>query len=160
MLAHARVTDTLPAVFASMSSQPVLAPVDFLEAEYSPALLLPSGFEAAFHADEEFSLGASSGFDTYFEEMWDYTEEKPIFRNHFYTREEMMRVLLENVLPSPSDYSLGHTPSLSYRAGFALGWLSAFAFTDRRMALLGVAALRQLVDHLLLCEQAHKERKF
>lgn len=125
--------------FVALVPAPVVKPSDFLTLSYAPALLLDVRFPIVVIADAVFSDACEVGFDAYFDEMMSgSTFEDSYLEDHFYTWDEVERVLCENMSSAYGD-------SLPWRAGFCLGWLSALALTDRPLALRGAELLCLLV---------------
>ena len=138
-----------------------LAPSDFVDLPYSPALLLDARFGAELTDHQDFAAACRDGFTFYFEEMYhDGGEEMPdIFEDYFYSWDEVRgRVMMEMVDRSARAQAfeqLYGPVSLASLAGFMLGWLSALALSDRALALRGLALLEEGIQ---ACSRGEQER--
>jgi hypothetical protein len=137
--------NTFPVVAVATS----LTPADFQDMPYSSALLLPVCFDASITSHADYAPAVCDGFDEYFEDMWNVSGTDLVFVDRFYSWDEVRREIVEGVVPRndlrEQFYGL---PSLAWRVGFAVGWLSALALTDRALALRGLDWLVQWVNHL------------
>jgi hypothetical protein len=136
-----RVTEALPAL------TPVCKPSDFVDVDYTPALLLCTSFTWPFLGDPNHHIACKCGFDAYFEGMYDWNADGTdmIFVDHFYTWREVVQWLTESVCDR-KDYPIGERMSLSWRVGIAVGWLSALALVDAGLAAQGLQVLANLVQ--------------
>src|SRR6266567_9192245 len=120
-----------------------LTVADYVEMPYSPALLLDSKFDASITDDPEFREACKDGFTFYFEEMYEWDEEDDeVFVERCYTWVEVIESVVDNAL---SEGEPGRLLPCVERAGFALGWLSALALTDRSMARRALTVLEALL---------------
>lgn len=121
----------------------------FVDLPYSPALLLDSSFSAAITDDAEFPVACSSGYEAYFEEMYQENEEctGSVFVAQSYTRPDVIAFVMENARSHEAPFL---PPSLAWDAGFVLGWLSAHALVDRPAALMGLEVLQRVIEPALL----------
>ena len=118
----------------------------FVELPYTPALLSESGFPVSLTDDPEFQRACETGFDGYFENMFEWNEEKTdlVFVEQFYTLSEIKTILQQGI----QDFiaSRPHiTMSLAWHAGFWLGWLSAVALVHSAHAQVGLDRHRAFV---------------
>ena len=132
-----------------VSTLPVITQVspltiaDFVEMPYSPAVLLDSKFDASMTYDPEFREASRDGFTFYFEEMYEWDEEdNEVFVGRCYTWVEVIESVVDNAL---SEGEPGRLLPCVERAGFALGWLSALALTDRSTARRALTVLEALL---------------
>jgi hypothetical protein len=111
---------------------------------YSPALLLGSKLDASITDDPEFRRACAWGFDTYFDEMyqWDESRENLVFVARTYTWDEVIEGVVRGTLFEDLP---GCLVSAACRAGGVLGWLSAHALVNRSDAVLALAVLRSLI---------------
>jgi len=139
MLEFAR-TEALPTLTA------VCKPSDFVDVEYTPALLLCTSFTWPFVGDMNHHIACKDGFVLYFENMyhWSADGSEMLFIDHFYTLDEVVQWLTENVCKHKYCPLDGYI-SLSWRVGIACGWLSALALVDAGLAAQGVQILARLV---------------
>jgi hypothetical protein len=138
------------------------APLDFVDLPYSPALLLDAGFDASITDCLDFRDACQDGFGSYFEEGWeDDGQGNEVFTNHFNTWHEVRGEIVGAVarrydaVERFHEQQLGGVVPLSWRAGFALGWLSALALADRALALRGIGLLAWLVPS---CQREEAKR--
>jgi hypothetical protein len=117
---------------------------EYAEMPYSPAFLLDAKFDASITDSPEFGRACASGFETYFEEMyqWDESREHLVFVARSYTWEEVIEGVVRGTLFEDMP---GCVVSAASRAGGVLGWLSAHALVNRSEALLAVTVLRHLM---------------
>lgn len=161
MLQIDRATDALPVVsllspVVSSSAVSSLTPADFQDVAYNSVLLLPVLLASSITEHPCYADGCEGGFESYFESMYDNDEcDNEVFVNHFYARAELCSFVAECVLPETNSRMRALLDSreswhhrFPRRVGFALGWLSALALTDRPLALVGVQVLLTLVAHL------------
>jgi hypothetical protein len=114
---------------------------------YSPALLFDAGFDASITDGSDFSLACQNGFYGFFEDMYeDDASGDGVFVGCSLTYLDVERVLVRNVVRHYNvlEKFYGFSP-LSWRAGWALGWLSALALFNRPLALQGIDLLSVLV---------------
>jgi hypothetical protein len=114
---------------------------------YSPAFLLDAGLDASITDGPDFSGACESGFEGFFEDTYEEDENgDEVFMGCSFIWRDVERMIAENVARGYSDFGehFGYT-SLSWRAGFMLGWLSALAFVNCVLALQGVDLLALLV---------------
>lgn len=124
------------------------SPEQFVDLPYTPTLLLESGFPDSFTDAPEFQRACECGFDGYFEDMFEWNEERTelVFVERFCTLSEMQIILERGV----KDFTLPHpdiTMSLVWHAGFWLGWLSAFALVHPVHAQVCLDRHRAFVLH-------------
>ncbi len=120
-----------------------LTAADFVDMSYSPALLLDSKFDASITDAPEFREACRDGFTFYFEEMYEWDEQdNEVFVECRYTWAEVIESVVDNAL---SEGEPGRLLPCVERAGFALGWLSALALTDRSMARRALTVLEALL---------------
>ena len=120
-----------------------LTAADFVDMSYSPALLLDSKFDVSITDDSEFREACEDGFKAYFEGMYEMDEEDDdVFVERCYTWAEVIESVVDNAL---SEGEPGRLLPCVERAGFALGWLSALALTDRSMARRALTVLEALL---------------
>ncbi len=120
-----------------------LTVADFIDVPYSPALLLDSKFDVSITDDPEFHEACRDGFTFYFGEMYEWDEEDDdVFVERCYTWVEVIESVVDNAL---SEGEPGRLLPCVERAGFALGWLSALALTDRSMARRALTVLEVLL---------------
>lgn len=134
----------------SVSTGPLLAvsAAAFCELPYSSALLLDSSFGVDITDDSKFRRACESGFDAYFEEMYELDGDRPFFVARSYSGSDMIVFVLENVLHCQAGDRLVDLPSVVWDAGFVLGWLSAHALVDRPASLLALEVLRALIERV------------
>jgi hypothetical protein len=125
-----------------------LVPRDLLDVKYHSGLLLSVSLPASITSDPEYSIACQDGFDGYFEMMYKAVDDGFVFVDHFYTSQDVIDFVLNNIADSG-----GH---LSWSTGFIHGWLSALAPTDYALAQSGVQILSRLV---LLCISLQKNRE-
>ncbi len=132
-----------------VSTLPVITQVspltvaDCSDMPYAPVLLLDSKFDASITDDSEFREACEDGFKAYFEEMYEWDEEDDdVFVERCYTWAEVIESVVDNAL---SEGEPGRLLPCVERAGFALGWLSALALTDRSMARRALTVLEALL---------------
>src|SRR6266704_6973752 len=103
-----------------------LTVADCVDLPYSPALLLDSKFDASITDDSEFCEGCETGFDAYFESMYQWNEARTdtVFVQQWFSLGEVLAFVAENVFAEDEHDRL---LPLGWRAGFLLGWLSALA---------------------------------
>ena len=139
---------TLPVVATQpLHDGPALPPADFKDIPYSPDVLLPVQLDPAIMAQDKYNRALKQGFDDYFEGMYTWNEDETdlLFENHFYTLHGIQTFVIQNAFP---DRSFPYPPSLSFRCGFIVGWLSALALTDRELALQGLHLLVELTPYV------------
>ncbi len=120
-----------------------LTVADFVEMPYSPVLLLDSKFDVLITDDSEFREACEDGFKAYFEGMYEMDDEDDdVFVERCYTWAEVIESVVDNAL---SEGEPGRLLPCVERAGFALGWLSALALTDRPMARRALTVLEALL---------------
>jgi len=120
-----------------------LTVADFVEMPYSPVLLLDSKFDVLITDDSEFREACEDGFKAYFEVMDEMDDEDDdVFVERCYTWAEVIESVVDNAL---SEGEPGRLLPCVERAGFALGWLSALALTDRPMARRALTVLEALL---------------
>ena len=141
-----------------------LAPSDFVDLPYSPALLLDARFGAELTDHQDFAAACGEGFDGYFSEMYHWNEDRSgtVFVDHFFTWDEVREMVVQEVAAYCAAYcnesvfeQLYGPVSLAWRAGFVLGWLSALALSDRALALRGLALLEEGIQ---ACPRDEQER--
>lgn len=125
-----------------------LTVADFVDLLYSPALLLESRFDASITDDPEFRASCEWGFNAYFELMWEPNAlgDDFVFVTKLYTSAEVVASVVRDVWPEKKAMWL--VPSLPWRAGYALGWLSALSLIQLREAGEGLAVLTVLVSQI------------
>jgi hypothetical protein len=126
---------------------------------YSPALLLDGRFDASFVDHADFGVACRVGFEAWIEETFGYDEHGQLVLDRAsYTQREVGDVLVANVCRR---YDGGEAffgvPSLPWRAGFLLGWLSALALLD---AALAVRCVGILSDVVLLQKYEEEQRGY
>lgn len=125
------------------AERPILTITQWAEVPYTPAFLLNSRFDASITDDDEFRKACRFGFDGYFDYMFGYDASR-VYRciEQVYQWSDVVSFLIEDVMSQeePSAFL-----TLGWRAGFGLGWLSALAFTDRTLALMGLEVLTVLI---------------
>jgi hypothetical protein len=126
---------------------PQVCPVtlaEYAEMPYCPVFLLDAKFDASITDHPEFPKACEWGFETYFEEMyqWDESRENLVFVTRSYTWEEVVEGVVRAAL---FEEMPGCVVSVASRAGGVLGWLSAHALVNRSEALLAVTVLRHLM---------------
>ncbi len=124
-----------------------LAPSLFVDLPYTPALLLDAHFGAEITDHRKFAVACQDGFEWYFSAMWQPTEDKEeVFVERVYTWAEVEKQVMGDMMRR---YDLSEVvfgaPSLPWRAGFVLGWLSGLALCDRGLALRGLELLKTVV---------------
>ena len=123
----------------------LLTIADFVDLPYSPALLLESRFDASVTDDPEFRAACESGFNAYFEHMYELDEE---FHERFvekrYTWVDLVTFVDETAGVSGSRERNG--VSFAWGAGFGLGWLSAHALVKREDAVLALGRLMARIE--------------
>ncbi len=129
---------------ATVTAFPLL-PSAFIDMPYSSGLLLDGRFDASLTDDPQFRSACKSGFEAYFEDMYEDGTSDDVFVDHFYRYDEVVDFLMEWRELSMGDAFFEerfgvHTP-LAWHVGFMLGWLSALALTDRELALRGLGVL-------------------
>lgn len=119
--------------------------LEYVALPYSPSLLLEVHFPLALVADHGFSEACEVGFNDYFGEMCqESTLDELVCVERVYTWADVeQRVVSDMVTASEK---LGER--LPWCAGYALGWLSALALTQRSLALRGVGFLYALVTQV------------
>ena len=107
-------------------------------------------FCASLTFGPEYARACEVGFDAYFDGMWfcenDDDEFGAVFVDRFYTRSEVLRLMIADLVGEENSFFA--IPSLAWRAGFWLGWLSALALTDRALVLSVLTELSVVVDCL------------
>jgi hypothetical protein len=118
----------------------------FCDLPYSPALLLDGLFSAVITDDAEFHQACESGFNAYFEEMYELDEmlhESFVARR--YNWADLAGFVSETVWSIHlHDWRRG--VSAAWGAGFGLGWLSAHALLDRPASEMALEVLRALIE--------------
>lgn len=137
----------------TINAPSALSPSIFADIPYSPDLLLDAHFGSHITDDPEFSRACQSNFDTYFEVMYqpDASGDGVQFVERFYTLPQVYREVCEDLFQTSPCAEL---PSLAWRVGFVLGWLSALALVQREEALKGLAIPRCLVGSSVVKEAA------
>jgi len=129
-----------------------VSPAQFFELPYASTLLLESKFDASITDAPDFRAACEAGFDAYFSEMYEWNDDGTdmLFVEHTHTLAEVQAILKE-------DDRLAQTPenatSVGWRAGFWLGWLSAFALVCSADALVGLEMLTLLVSRWQVRQQ-------
>lgn len=139
-----RTTDPL---LTLSSVHPLLVPSDFQEVAYTPELLLPLAVASSLVENAEYQRGCEGGFEVYF----DQTLEDNGTEDRVYSWQEVKAEIIANLLPNKNEvlyyeYAYNRPYSLSYRAGFCAGWLSALALTENELAKQGMQILAYLVN--------------
>jgi hypothetical protein len=144
-LAPYPTTDMLP-VMSVAPSKVAPVPADFLDIQYSPALLLDGRFHISIVADAAFSEFCEIGFNAYFHEMASYelASNRVVFTNRFYCWDDVKSEVVREVIIDGDKYG----ERLPVRVSFTLGWLSALALTDLVLAQAGLELLVKLVASL------------
>jgi len=132
-----------------------LVPSQFQQVPFSSALLLPVPFEALVTVNPGYVDGCAGGFEDYFEDMceWNDAGDDFVFVDHVYTWAEVEQIVCDDLLKTSVLPGVMPAP-FSFNVGYALGWLSALALTDRALALRGLSLLCALVDHLVFCQSS------
>jgi len=121
-----------------------LTVADCVDMPYSPALLLDSKFDASITDDPEFRAACETGFDAYFESMYQWNEARTdtVFVGRRFSRGGVLAFVAENVFAEDEHDGL---LLVGWRGGFLLGWLSALALTDRVTATQALAVVEVLL---------------
>ncbi|SRR6266567_1303511 len=121
-----------------------LTVADCVEMPYSPVLLLDSKFDVSITDDPAFREACEDGFGGYFEGMYEMDEEQEesLFVARCYSWAEVVEWVVDNAL---SEEKPGRLLPCVERAGYALGWLSALALTDRSTARRALTVLEALL---------------
>jgi hypothetical protein len=123
---------------------PMAKPSQFAEVVYTPALLLSVQLDAVLTEQADFAQACERGFNSYFEELYvDGQDGQFLCVDRVYSLAEVYHVVQESVM-SFLDMRFGVT-SLSWCAGFALGWLSALALAQPVEAHAALVVLQQAV---------------
>lgn len=124
-------------------------PADFQDLSYAPGFLIEYLGNASITTHPEYRSGCKDGFHGYFDEMfvWNESGTDLVFRDHFYTRTEVITFLVNCIIKDRYLDSRIVIP-FSFSVGFALGWLSALALTNYPLALSSLELLTVLVDQL------------
>jgi hypothetical protein len=114
---------------------------EYAEMPYAPTLLLDSKFDASLTDDPEFRRACESGFEGYFELMYEWNEDRTaaVFVEKRYTWADLAVLVDETVGDTGLQGWRG--VSFAWGAGFGLGWLSAHALVQREDAELALARL-------------------
>lgn len=119
----------------SLSLNTSVAPLtlaEYAEMPYCSALLLDSKFDASLTDAPAFHEACEFGFVTYFDEMYEADEQdNDVLVERRYSWAEVVKIVVDEAL---CEEQSGPVLSLAYRAGVMLGWLSALALTDPKMA--------------------------
>lgn len=119
--------------------------------DYSPALLLPAPWSTklAFARSADYARSCRDGFEAYLDELheWDESRQIEIVGDRVLSWVDLLHnVIFEfaivrgGIVPEPGQ------ATLAQRAGFGLGWLSAYAFRARQDAMLALGLLALLVE--------------
>lgn len=144
-----------PQVLADLDCSPSETYLDDLhewlaDLDYSPSLLLlaPWSMDMAFVRSLEYARACQDGFETYLDELheWDRDKQVEVLCDRVLSWVDLLHnVIFEFAIVR--DVVSGREPdSLAQRAGFVLGWLSAYAFRARQDADLALGLLAVLVE--------------
>jgi hypothetical protein len=116
-----------------------------LDVVYTPDVLLETPYQAALLAHADFAEACEGGFESYFEELVTFDDEREVevFIKRENSWEEIVAYLEDNVC-TPDD--LWAPTSLATKVGFCHGWLSALALFDLAEAQRGVVVLTMLAQ--------------
>jgi hypothetical protein len=135
-----------------LASVSAVSPLDFIEVDYHPGLLLPVSFDRSIMDDPEYANSCEHGYDQYFAEMLTGTTLETLsWEARVYTRSTVTREIIREMTFIEED---GKRAPLAWRVGFFVGWLSALAFTDEALAWFGVEVLTGCIRREQ-CERGH-----
>ena len=127
----APTTDAL----SPLAVAPCMSFEDFEHVSYSSSLLLPVSLPDTLVKDADYAYWCEEGFNMY-ADGW--------FADQVFSVSSLRVFILQEMFPGSSD----DAPPVQH-VGFLHGFLSALAFADRDLALVGLSLLVYLADHLV-----------